>query len=813
MGPVIKAIQRKEKRKMLRDLKKAKSIAFTQRKKIPTLEDLQLKKQEELQKEKEKKKKNALRNKQRKLARLKAEEEKKKKESGNYSDDDEADEESEQNARRLYYLNAIKEDEKAIKELEKKLKIKKTSKNLPKSFLADGLDYILNFTGDSEFSDAPIDAVTYDDSGSDQSDEDQSEGEDSGMGAVASDGSLDDNPLSEEAGEGETDEDFCDETSEGIEKLTKPILKRKTDSFKNQEKQLKINKKVKWEFLSDSPPAAAADTREAESSPSNKMNLREDIYGRLRDTEGNIVTKAQTSSYVPPALRKIPTNNQTDERISKQIKGIINRVNESNMAIMCEQLEELYNHNSRADLNSTLLSAICSTAIQHENTLDRLLLELAVLITIIHCNIGQEIGAYFVQELVDKLQDHRHQKQGKELNNIMTLLCCMYNFKIFHCSLIFDLMKLFIENFQEKDVEVLSIVFKFSGFELRKDDPSELKDVILSIQRKSSTVDTSTFEEPGRMRYILDTMLAVKNNNVQKGDHQDRVDLLLRLKKLTSKLIRGQNLEENQLRVRLDDLQNAETKGRWWIVGSAWKGNEDIKKPAVSPSKVAKHQGKISQELQELARKQRMNTDVRRSIFFTLMTSEDFVEAFESLLELKLKPLQEREIIHVTIDCCVQEDDYNPYYAHLLQKFCELHRRFQMTFQFNMWDKFKDINTLSNGAIFNLAQLTTHLITTKALSLALFKVVEFGAINKQMVRFLKQVLMTIFEKSPSHVIDQVFERVSCQTNLYKFREGLRLFMMHFLIGRKQKKELSPKISEYIQNAIQHLAVPHSSMLL
>lgn len=34
MGPVIKAIQRKEKRKMLRDLKKAKSIAFTQRKKV-----------------------------------------------------------------------------------------------------------------------------------------------------------------------------------------------------------------------------------------------------------------------------------------------------------------------------------------------------------------------------------------------------------------------------------------------------------------------------------------------------------------------------------------------------------------------------------------------------------------------------------------------------------------------------------------------------------------------------------------------------------------------------------------------------------
>ena len=62
------------------------------------------------------------------------------------------------------------------------------------------------------------------------------------------------------------------------------------------------------------------------------------------------------------------------------------------MAIMCEQLEELYNRNSRASLNSSLFSAICNTAIQPTNTLDRLLQELAVLIIIIHCNVGQEIG-------------------------------------------------------------------------------------------------------------------------------------------------------------------------------------------------------------------------------------------------------------------------------------------------------------------------------------------------------------------------------------------------------------------------------------
>ena len=75
-----------------------------------------------------------------------------------------------------------------------------------------------------------------------------------------------------------------------------------------------------------------------------------------------------------------------------------------------------------------------------------------------------------------------------------------------------------------------------------------------------------------------------------------------------------------------------------------------------------------------------MNTDVRKNIFCVLMTSEvylpesyrsddnilcnyapppspppqDYVDAFEKLLRLGLKDTQEREIVHVLVDCCLQ---------------------------------------------------------------------------------------------------------------------------------------------------------------
>lgn len=46
----------------------------------------------------------------------------------------------------------------------------------------------------------------------------------------------------------------------------------------------------------------------------------------------------------------------------------------------------------------------------------------------------------------------------------------------------------------------------------------------------------------------------------------------------------------------------------------------------------------------------------------------------------------------------------------------------QMTFQFSMWDKIRDLGNLSTTAVSNLVNLLAHLLKTKSLSLTVFKV-------------------------------------------------------------------------------------------
>ena len=77
------------------------------------------------------------------------------------------------------------------------------------------------------------------------------------------------------------------------------------------------------------------------------------------------------------------------------------------------------------------------------------------------------------------------------------------------------------------------------------------------------------------------------------------------------------------LRVGLDELLTAETDGKWWLVGAGWSGD-----PLVEHQQEIRHKRKRGEEAQDedklldVARQQGMNTDVRRSIFVVLMTSE-----------------------------------------------------------------------------------------------------------------------------------------------------------------------------------------------
>ena len=111
------------------------------------------------------------------------------------------------------------------------------------------------------------------------------------------------------------------------------------------------------------------------------------------------------------------------------------------------------------------------------------------------------------------------------------------------------------------------------------------------------------------------------------------------------------------LHVTWEDLRSSEERGRWWRVGASWAGKDAGAAAAAAAGGVGQQSSKSQQQLgmeeprggvgggrgeslqdkmSRLAAKQRMNTDVRRSIFCSIMTATDYEDAFERLMRLNL---------------------------------------------------------------------------------------------------------------------------------------------------------------------------------
>lgn len=80
------------------------------------------------------------------------------------------------------------------------------------------------------------------------------------------------------------------------------------------------------------------------------------------------------------------------------------------------------------------------------------------------------------------------------------------------------------------------------------------------------------------------------------------------------------------LRVSLEDLRSADSKGKWWLVGAGWGGDPLVDKQAELSKKMAACETDAIQDeaakLAKVARAQGMNTEIRRGIFIVLMSSD-----------------------------------------------------------------------------------------------------------------------------------------------------------------------------------------------
>ncbi|KZT53500.1 ARM repeat-containing protein [Calocera cornea HHB12733] len=507
--------------------------------------------------------------------------------------------------------------------------------------------------------------------------------------------------------------------------------------------------------------------------------------------------KAAGGAYVPPHLRakqaaagaSAETAEQT--KLKRQAQGLLNRLTEQNIASIVSEIEALYRGFSRNDVTTILTSLVLETISSRSNLLDSFVILYSALIASLTKIIGIEFGASFVHDLVTSYKKHysalptivvaegvEEEERGKECTNLIVLLSELYNFQVISSRLLYDVIRDLLDgDLAEFNVELLLKLLKNSGAQLRHDDPKALDDIVQIVQQKTTMQDPRGLGS--RTKFMLETLSNLKSSKSKAVQNQAvAIEATNRMKKFLGGLAKSHTIRSyDSLRVSLSDLLASDQKGKWWLVGAAWSGDplvdnqmerSEEEAPAVSENSILK-----------LAKKQGMNTDVRRKIFVALMTSEDYVNAHERLDQLHLTEVQQREIIRVLLHCCGTEQAYNPFYALVAQELCKASHSHKVTLQFCLWDFLRELGETDVGGaeiiksardreevvgfdvsatksrIQNLAKAFAWLVAKSASNLMIFRPVTFTALQPRTVTFFQLFLahMIIDSQLRTPVID------------------------------------------------------------
>ena len=514
----------------------------------------------------------------------------------------------------------------------------------------------------------------------------------------------------------------------------------------------------------------SSDTTGSQGSPSTMVRERENPYQPPSTGEmQQLVTK-----YVPPSLRVSSADTTPDlSRLRRQLQGQLNRLSESNLLPIAREIENISKGVPRQSF-FTSLSELIVERISDRSSLNDTFMILIAGFTATLCKVlGPEFAVLIITQLDSELQvfmssERKQNSNDKQPLNILASFAQLYTFQIVGAQLIYDYIRLCINEISEQNTELLLRIIRIAGHQIRHDDSSALRDIVANLRKKIEMQDEQSLSI--RTKFMLETIEDLKNNKSKHGASTATIasEHTIAMKKTLGTLNQRTLKMTEALGIGLQDIRNSNKQGRWWLVGASYQNSQLHDEEVRRNERSSRHETPlddgddfdVANDLALLARENRMNTDVRRAIFIAIMSSTDFDDANTRLRKLGLKRSQELEIPKVIIRCAASEKTFNPFYAALLTRTCT-DRKLKMAIQFSIWDLFKQMGELSNDSddsdnegqkpsskltlreVVNLARTFGTVVGSGTQTLSFLKVLNLTYLQQHTRIFLEVLLTTM----------------------------------------------------------------------
>ena len=546
------------------------------------------------------------------------------------------------------------------------------------------------------------------------------------------------------------------------------------------------------------------DEEEEEGEDEHEEDEKEKVNKKIKNKEKKEELTKEMKQY----------NEELEKQFRKELNSLLNKIAEANLVLILQAIfdkitafmDAYQDKKTKVETTYKILSEILIKTTLYQQVINLPIIScICTFVSLLHyIKFGQSFICYFIKKCLEELNNFKpistseKQIEKYKYKNFIFIIIHLYIFENINSVLIYDLIRYFIDNFTESNSEYLLLLLSYTGISIRKENPSNLKDIIVLINMKYNNLKlTNDTGITDKMKYIIGMINDIKQNKYLKFNLQEKFNFFKEIisKRKSEAILIGEKIEielEKIIKLSYDKILSNDiitNKEKFDDIVDLDTDNLIIKE--------TQEDSKITKQLNDTMKKLGISTGLKKMIFTNIATSNNVNDAFERLCRLNLNKEQKREIIKMIVKLCIEEPSYNPFYQLLLVKLLTLDKDNKYTYHYCVWDYMKIFDKFKNvKKIHNLSKLTSNLLLGEKISLPVLLHFKFEEDNDENKLFINMILNKYFSESNEDLTKLLFAKLVKNDEHVEFAQKLFNYLVKDF---NQENNVEKKDSKYQDN--------------
>ena len=567
------------------------------------------------------------------------------------------------------------------------------------------------------------------------------------------------------------------------EYLNKKSIKDKEKKNKNKNKEKEIEKEKH-------------NLKDKEEKEKEKEKIKNKKIKKENEDEPKTMLKKDNNKDI--------SKKEIINKFQREINSLLNKIAESNVSLLVpDMFKKIEEFNNNIKDNFILFDLI--TKISLKLLLNQEITNLPItscicsFISLCHFKFGNNFIYFYLKNLFEEIEYLKNEEIPKyKIKNFIFEIIHFYIFQNITSKLVYSLIKYLIDNFNENNSEFLLLLLSYTGIEIRKEDPENLKIIVSEVNKKYNNMKINNSLDLSKLQFAVEMIEDIKQNKYLKFNLSEKFSFFKNFVNNNSNtsLKKGEKIECDIDTISKIDLNTISNSNNNEISENSNINNIKIDNYIPNDDILDDKTNKI---LELKMKKMNISTNLKKMIFTSIVTASHVNDAFERLMRLSLKKEQKREIIKIILQLCSEEKCYNPFYELLLNDLMSIDKNNKYTYHYCIWDYmkiFENYNRSELKKIHNLSKLTGNLLIREKIGLPVLLHFKFEESDDKVKIFVLFVLDFYFEKSDQSKTKLLFAKLVKNDEHVEWAQHL----FHFLVQQfSQEIDISSKNEIYQEN--------------